>query len=294
MLYTDEGERMRLWMDEMGRLVDQTYLDQRYKIYDYGFGNPVGMFLTECYINEPIVTEGLIHTYPPETTIRYISGALNIPEQSFSVEKNENGNNKIYCTYSPSKTSKKLLYAGFEYCGYRYAVTQQRKIGIDDAYITDAFEEKNPNINDTEAILSTQRHLYHVSPSYYEKKIIKNGIVPKHKNSRFNYPERVYLLDGDIDEGYILGLAYQLSLVKDGDADDNGFDIYQNNDLYSVFKIDVDKLPKNIRLFKDPNYKGGIFTPDNIPPGAITAVGHINFTHYKASNGKSDVKIIWD
>ncbi len=290
MVYTEEGKRMRVFIDSFGNIIDETYKDEKYKIYDIGFGSPVGMFLSECDISKPIITEGLINTYPPEQTVNYVSRALRLPKELFEIVVPKGGGKKIYCTYYPEKTAEKLVRAAFEYCGYSYSVTKSTTYSMNGIYQTDVFEEKNPKDNDTEEILSSQKYLLHITPEYYLEKILKNGIVPKSKNLRFNFPERVYLLNGDTSEGYVLGLAYEFSRMKASSAAESGYDGYRDDNKWAVIKIDVSKLPADIKLFKDPNYDGGIFTPNNIPPETISEVGHIDFTGF---NGQQEIEIVW-
>jgi hypothetical protein len=65
---------------------------------------------------------------------------------------------------------------------------------IKDGYVlTFQFEPIHPmKIFDKEKIPKT---LYHLSPARYENKILKRGLIPKSKNSKFKHPDRVYVFD---------------------------------------------------------------------------------------------------
>ena len=39
--------------------------------------------------------------------------------------------------------------------------------------------------------------IYHSTPNIYLSKILKNGLVPSHKNALFFYPDRSYCMLGD-------------------------------------------------------------------------------------------------
>lgn len=47
-----------------------------------------------------------------------------------------------------------------------------------------------------------------------------------------------------------------------------------NEGKYKIFILDVDKIPNNVKLYYDPAFTYGVFTPNNVPPTAI--VGSID------------------
>lgn len=102
------------------------------------------------------------------------------------------------------------------------------------------------------------KFLYHISLSIYEEKILKQGLVPKSKNDRFNYPDRIYLLK-DNNEENIKSLILLLNEAK----------IEEKHYNYNVYKIDLSKLT-NTNFSIDYNYYPlAVFTADNIPPNAL-------------------------
>lgn len=75
------------------------------------------------------------------------------------------------------------------------------------------------------------------------------------KKSKFDYPDRIYLIRGCTSREEIFNIGQQL--YKNNKSE-------RNNGLYTLYTIDLDKLPKNIRLFNDQNYSYGVYTTDNI------------------------------
>ena len=112
------------------------------------------------------------------------------------------------------------------------------------------------NIHDYDAV-------YHISPSINKDKILRIGLVPKSKEKKMSHPERIYFADNEND---INTIAFQF----EKDAPDIKM---------SLFKIDFQGVRRNnpsIRLFNDPNFKGGFFTLSNIPPRFITWEGELD------------------
>lgn len=134
----------------------------------------------------------------------------------------------------------------------------------------------------TPQILENYKYLFHVSPTKYEHKILKQGICPSSKNDSFDYPARVYMTleyreteQGVLEKNTlenlrrICGMLYRAKVEK-GSAT-------KSDTVYSIYKIDVSKLREDINLSYDENfYPLSIFTPDNIPPYAIELIEHYN------------------
>ena len=128
------------------------------------------------------------------------------------------------------------------------------------------------------ALIKTQKCLYHISPTKYEHKIIKQGLIPKSKNNAFTYPDRIYLfLDNtrteegyaEMDDSMLLDITEKLFTIIQPKRDDK----YVNDYEYTYYRIDVSKLRNDTNLMYDQNFiPFGIFTADNIPPEAISVI----------------------
>lgn len=286
MEYSDNALIMRKFLDEMES-------DKRLYPFDVDFSNPVEKFLFSCDYTKPIITEGLIHTYPIEKTIDYVSRALKIDESCFDVNEGENGVKKIFVKINEDSTPKNLVIAAFEYCGYFHSVDKETRYCEDGIYTTLVFEPKHQK-DDTSEILKNNKHLYHISPRVFEGSILKRGLSPKSKNIYFKYPERVYLISEGCKETYIFNLAWQISeSISYDNLWKNIDDANKNPYTWTIYEIDAAKLQDDIRVFKDPNWEYGIFTPDNINPSAIIRYGHFDFDGYLNTGDAETVKIIW-
>jgi hypothetical protein len=96
--------------------------------------------------------------------------------------------------------------------------------------------------------------LYHVTSDFNISKIRKIGLVPKSKNKISTHPERIYF---GVNKGFLIsGLAPQLKL----------------SGMSKLLIISTDKLPENVRFFRDPNYANGMYTLANIPAYAILSI----------------------
>jgi hypothetical protein len=98
--------------------------------------------------------------------------------------------------------------------------------------------------------------LYHLSTSEYKDKILKNGLVPKSKSKLTKHPDRIYVC---------------LKIEKCYDLIRNMNSINENKDwiLYEISTKGINDL----KLYTDPNYEGGYYLVDNIPPSNIKIIG---------------------
>lgn len=129
------------------------------------------------------------------------------------------------------------------------------------------FEPKY-QMNDANTILS-YGDLYHLTPSYNLPEIEKNGLVPSCKNGKFNYPNRIYLLIGNIPIQEIGEMGLRLC--------QNNKDP-RNNGEYTLLKIDSSGLYDKIELYHDPNYKYGAFCNDKIDKELISKFNEYKYT----------------
>ena len=99
------------------------------------------------------------------------------------------------------------------------------------------------------------RYIYHVSPTMYKHRILKQGLIPKSMNKKFKHKDRVYFTD-TLKNNYHIQLAELLARV-------NG--VVES----SVYGIDTKNLPSNFTLFNDELTDNSYFTKDNVPPRII-------------------------
>lgn len=95
-------------------------------------------------------------------------------------------------------------------------------------------------------------YVYHTTDKKNLEKIMKIGLVPKTKNTRSFYPERIYLSP---NIKYNNSIKNQLGSDKAGEYVD----------------LKIKKFP-GLKLYKDVRFKGGFYTYTNIPPKYIEII----------------------
>lgn len=100
--------------------------------------------------------------------------------------------------------------------------------------------------------------VYHITPVNKLNKILKIGLSPKTKNNLFSYSERVYL-SNNVES--LLNLAKLF--VKGDDKKEKEF---------VILEISIKLMYLRQRLFKDPNFKNGYYTLENISPKLINPI----------------------
>ena len=131
--------------------------------------------------------------------------------------------------------------------------------------LEEKFSEIKPELSDV---------LYHIVPSRYIKKVMKNGLIPRSKSDRFSYTGRVYLFNNaDVET------AKRYALKKISDIRKHHPSEYADDDGFYLLSIKKDNLlnsehHKTPTFYLDSCYDGklggikaskAIFTYDNIP-----------------------------
>ena len=140
------------------------------------------------------------------------------------------------------------------------------------------FELKQPD-DVTDEIHKKYRFIYHFTPSDFEKNVETGGFGISNNNSMFKYSEpRAYFCEGDITENdkiELLNTLYTQAKVKYGNV----------SNKYTLFKVDLNLIPKNIRFFYDINEPKGVYTTQPVPPSAI-----VEKTYYTATETEKNVE----
>lgn len=128
----------------------------------------------------------------------------------------------------------------------------------------------------TRRIRKLYPYLYHLAPAKYYKPIMKEGLIPHSNHSSFQYPARNFVLmcarKNERNDMMASKSADEMRLLSAGlnrnkaDVDNSS----ETDNIWMTLRIDVSKLPKNVKLSYDQNcYPLGLFTYDTIPPSAI-------------------------
>jgi hypothetical protein len=105
-----------------------------------------------------------------------------------------------------------------------------------------------------------QKLYYHATKRKYSRKIEKIGLVPRSQSKLGTHPERIYLAKSFNYALEILEMFYDLD-----DSDPN----------WVIYEIDSSKIP-NFKTMVDPNYIGGVYSLNNIPPSALRPIKIFN------------------
>lgn len=109
---------------------------------------------------------------------------------------------------------------------------------------------------------------YHWTPQYNLQSILDDGFIPKTINKGFNYPPRIYFLNGAAPNDEIMKLGENLCIVNKN---------LENDGNYVLIKINTEKIPENVKFYFDPSMPNAMYTIDPIPANVITDITEYNF-----------------
>lgn len=273
------AEDMRSLMEEMKIMgIEDANLNEMDLRNTHGvvsYENPVSLHFGKHGFDDVFICEGLIKTYPIDKTIEYIRNYFNLGSLIRKVNV-YHGKEHIQVNIPNLGRNEEILTKSFDVCGYYMGNKSNYRDEQGNEWLTLQFEAKFQK-NDSDDIRSEETYLYHLTPSYNEKKILNSGLSPRCRNNLFNYPDRIYMFRGTTGEDEIINIGKKLNLYNSSRGNDG---------QYTIFKVDVNSIPEGIEMFLDPNLKNGVFVSGNIPPKCIVGVGHVDFT-------QDNTKIDW-
>ena len=210
------------------------------------------------------LSEGLIRTYPLEKTISYIKDYFNLSNDDIYPVHAENGREQIAINVQIVGNNLELVKKAFALCGYYLGYPREENLQPKKVYELQ-FEKKYDD-DFSKELREHENTLYHVTPIYYAEKIKHIGITPRSRNKQFGYPDRTYFVIGSA-KSIIPYLASELY---------NSTDNKMHNGRYAVIAIDLNKVPKEMRFYLDPNLKYSVYTYENIAPNSIKGVEEIS------------------
>ena len=248
--------------------VKETNLVLKNRLGSVSIDNPVANYFSKHNIDENFIDEGLIHTYPIVKTINFIKKRFDLPDEYFDTVK-ENSVECITVKIPDIEKNIQIMTTAMNVCGYYFDKTISKFAENGVVWKTIVY---SPKIQQSiiDELIKTTKYLYHISPTYNFKKIRKIGFSPRHRNTLFNYPERIYFLIGNVDYNQILNLGFQLFLNNKSQGNDG---------KYIIYKLDMDKL-KNINFYKDSNYAYGVFTNSNISFDTVIDFKEVDFNQF--------------
>jgi hypothetical protein len=178
-----------------------------------------------------------------------ISGVLNINqiESIFELVNNLLG---YYCSFI--KYYKTNISRGYPFINIEDYILKSKSCKKIDLYFEAKFDE----------LLSYKPDIiFHVTDEINLKNIHKVGIIPKSKNKKSFHLERIYItLNKGGAEKFIKNLSFNDNLL--------GITKY-----YKILEINItDEFYKDMKIYKDPNMKGGYYIYNNIRPQDIKII----------------------
>lgn len=123
-----------------------------------------------------------------------------------------------------------------------------------------------------------QGQLYHLTPVINARSILKNGIEPRNANDYLDYPPRAHFIKGNAPLYQIAKFGHELFKHNKKAFDGN----------YTVFRINMDKIPYTIKFYGDPRCEIGYFTKETVPPEGIELFGYV---YYEDKNEYQEERI---
>ena len=225
-------------------------------------GNGYGAALQ--YIdNKPVITESSEErTYTIEEVRNELKTRLYFEDWQIKEEQGCN-NVKLVLLFSPINQNVQIVIKEMETLGWTKSYVTSPEIVKGVTVIGISFDPLfQPSVK------PITRYLFHWSPSYNKDNILQHGLIPSSQNSRFNYPPKVHLLKGEASDMEKIDIGNQLCHVNNNP---------NNNGEYSLFKIDLSKIPDDVEFYLDPRYEYGVYTKQKIEPNAITYIGSMKF-----------------
>jgi hypothetical protein len=207
-------------------------------------------------LERKVLYEGLIFSYPPTKVIKELK-----KRGFFDVAYN---NKTININFLLSKNNKEKYKSLNDFMqnlfGWFHGVSIAGKTPTKDKL--DFLKHSNGNVTlQYEAKFDIEvddipEHIYHLTTCDKLKKIQKIGLTPHDSLDYFNFENRIY---------------FSLNKEKLKDLSKIKSSITSNN-CFVILNIQVKGFSNRIRFFNDPNFEGGIYTLENIPPQTIEAV----------------------
>lgn len=213
------------------------------------------------FIQETSLNEGLLMSYQADKVVRYIQKKYNLNDDSVDILTGDKGESIIVDKELSQDILDKINLDLVNLAGYFCVLDNNGILFYDKKFDKEVFDELKQS--------GKIKCFYHITPSKNDKKIQSYGLIPKHKNKKYTYPERVYLLSDENlkdNEHFFTDFSKHLHSVSNKDCYD-----------FSVYKIDFSKL-NDIKLYVAINAKDyiGYYTMDNIRPEWIEKIDEIH------------------
>lgn len=205
---------------------------------------------------------------PPDNIVATICEKHNLPSDTI-MKLTMCNDIPVYAIIVLPDINDKEIIADMEKMGYFVSCGSPLKRINGVKYKVIKFEPKTELQDDkTEEIKLKYKMLFHWCLLNNLDRIMKDGLLPKHNNRKFNYPNRIYLMKGGIDRKKMKSLGKFLYRNNN----------FMNNGNYVLLKVDIRNVSEEVRFYYDPCTDIGIYTEQPIPKEYITIVEKCNFS----------------
>jgi len=245
-----------------------------------GYGLEYDMF-------EQKINEGLICSYDPETTVRYLKDRLPYRDKDIDqivriIRDANDEEGRIIEIDLPIDVDEHVLKkveheseSVFRVCGYSLAT---KKIGKPEGAKEDVvcfiYKYEADWLKPIENIVEECPTLYHLSVSPWQEKIKKVGLVPSAKNKVYNYSGRIYLMK---QSKYPIAAFKEFAYIWVAKL--RNFEEVPDELMIHpvIYRIETKDLPTSIKIYKDPMMHNSYYIKENIPPSCL----HFDFNMTK-------------
>jgi len=232
------------------------YIDFSFIAKNQGFGKNI--FVTD----KEILTERKYYTAVYETVKNTLQSKYGF--DSWQIKEDCVANNvKIIMLFVDYKHNKDIILAEMESLGWSESISETNvyygipviAISFDPIYQMSVTDEAR-----------SFEFLYHWTPNYNIKGILKSGLLPKKDNDVYNYPPRVHLMKGNITDENKVYFGWQLCQSNNNPM---------NNGEYILVQVETKLIPTSVAFYYDPRYEYGYYTKRKIPVNALKIIGSV-------------------
>lgn len=235
-------------------------MDLRLYAFDNGFDSKVLLNNDDSLIGEEAT-----RTLFPKDVYKVLKKELHFPRGNFVTDYGAN-HVQIIVLFADLFMNEALLNKTMESCGW-YKSKESSPVPLNGTVIK-AISFGPMFQNEVTDKIKKDGFLYHVSPKRNEESILKNGLLPKSENSKFDYPPKIHLVKGyKASDNVLFSLCWNLYTASSEDKRDN---------VYAVYKINLKSLPRETKFYYDPRFEDGVCTYDKIPASCISKVKEFN------------------
>lgn len=205
-------------------------------------------------INEDYISTRVEKTIPVDKAYDAIMSKYHFEPWQFRVIDKAQGEKGFSLTTPKMEELFNDVVKDLAHLGYYMAHYYQQLLWGKWFYVTTFEPEFQSPKNDG---IRNYRFASHITPERNWNSIKEKGLVPQSKNKIFDYPNRLYLLNGANSIDDMFDMARLLKKVGIPDEE------------FAFIILGTVKIPDNVIFYPDPNRNNAFYTTQTIPTSAI-------------------------